>query len=224
MLIVSKYKDYYDGVVKSTGVDKSVIYDRKEIVHNIIPIFFKKNDHIIDLTKIRNKKDTLASLYVIGFCGKLYVGAKIITINSWFQSDKSIDYIYDIDLISNNFEIWDSRKSVKNIINIVNNINARQIFIEYNTPVFIYDLNYYNCENWRFFDEKFIINPPLNKYKFYKIFDTYQAFQEISMFISNILVSDKKIMVDIEDKYKIEQHGFDKWSFRKESQNEKGNS
>lgn len=59
MLIVSKYKDYYDGVVKSTGVDKSVIYDRKEIVHNTIPIFFKKNDHIIDLTKIRNKKDTL---------------------------------------------------------------------------------------------------------------------------------------------------------------------
>ena len=36
------------------------------------------------------------------------------------------------------------------------------------------------------------------------------------MFISGVLGNKEKEIVQVEDKYKIAQHGFDKWSFRKE--------
>jgi len=36
------------------------------------------------------------------------------------------------------------------------------------------------------------------------------------MFMGGVLGSPEKEIVQIEDKYKITQHGFDKWSFRKE--------
>jgi len=65
-------------------------------------------------------------------------------------------------------------------------------------------------------NRKFFINPVLKDYEFYKIFDSYQAFQEIQMFISGVLGSKEKDIIMIEDKYKIASHGFDKWSFRKE--------
>jgi hypothetical protein len=46
--------------------------------------------------------------------------------------------------------------------------------------------------------------------------DSFTAFQEISMFLGGVLGAGEKNIVEVEDKYKITQHGFNKWSFRKE--------
>lgn len=63
---------------------------------------------------------------------------------------------------------------------------------------------------------KGVINPKLKDYQFDRIKDSFTAFQEISIYLSNILVEQKETVV-IEDKFRIEQHGFDlKKSFRKE--------
>lgn len=60
-----------------------------------------------------------------------------------------------------------------------------------------------------------IINPRLKDYGFDRIKDGVAAFQEISMYLSNILVEQKETVV-IEDRLRVEQHGFDlKTSFRK---------
>ena len=59
--------------------------------------------------------------------------------------------------------------------------------------------------------------------EFYKVIDAFTAFQEISMFIGGVLGIGEKEIVEIEDKYKIGQHGFDKWSFRKEPSKKKRN-
>ena len=64
---------------------------------------------------------------------------------------------------------------------------------------------------------KFFINPNLKNYEFYKIFDTFQAFQEIQMFLGGVLGAGEKNIIEVEDKYKIAGHGFNKWSFRRES-------
>lgn len=61
-----------------------------------------------------------------------------------------------------------------------------------------------------------LINPRLKDYGFERIKDSFAAFQEISMYLSNILVEQKETAA-VEDKFRIEQHGFDlKTSFRKE--------
>lgn len=81
------------------------------------------------------------------------------------------------------------------------------LFLENKTPVWIYKLQMNN--------RKAVINPKLKNYQFDHIKDANTAFQEISMYLSNILVEQKEIAV-VEDKYRIEQHGFDsKTSFRK---------
>ena len=60
------------------------------------------------------------------------------------------------------------------------------------------------------------LNPHYNDYEFYKVFDSFTAFQEIQMFMGGVLGSGEKEIVEVADKYKIGQHGFDKWSFRRE--------
>ena len=86
--------------------------------------------------------------------------------------------------------------------------NDDEIFLEHKTPIWVKPLEHYR--------NTAVINPKLNDYGFDRIKDSFTAFQEISMYLSNILVEQKDI-VKVEDKYKIENHGFDlKTSFRKE--------
>lgn len=54
----------------------------------------------------------------------------------------------------------------------------------------------------------------LSPLQFYKALNAWQAFQELSMFFGN-LAAPERIPVIIEEKYRIAQHGFDRWSFRK---------
>jgi hypothetical protein len=58
-------------------------------------------------------------------------------------------------------------------------------------------------------------NSPLKDCKFFKIKDPYTAFQELDMYISGVLGQQAKEVVNISDKDRIYQHGFDKYSFRK---------
>lgn len=76
------------------------------------------------------------------------------------------------------------------------------------SPVWIIGLNVYN--------ETILLNLKLKDYGFERIKDSFTAFQDILIYLSNILVEQKEV-VRIEDKFRIEQHGFDsKMSFRKE--------
>jgi hypothetical protein len=60
------------------------------------------------------------------------------------------------------------------------------------------------------------LNCSLKEYEFYKVFDAYSAYQELSMFVDGQLAYPGNIVIEIDDKYKIESKGFDKkWSFRK---------
>lgn len=63
-------------------------------------------------------------------------------------------------------------------------------------------------------DPNGILNPRLKDYGFEKIVDPFTAFQEISMYLANILVEQKEV-ISVDDKHRLEQHGFDlKQSFR----------
>ena len=79
-------------------------------------------------------------------------------------------------------------------------------------PIFVYDSENIKARN----GSAFLINPILKEFEFYKVVDAFTAFTELQMFIGGVLGVGEKEIVEIEDKYKIGQHGFDKWSFRRE--------
>lgn len=233
MLIISKFKDYYDGVGGSMGVDKKIVYVRQQKIINKTDKDFperfkykgfkerlKSNDIFQHISYFSyngyydfRKKLNLILIYpfLIGFCGKYYLGWKKTT-----QSSVNITYNYndvkeyvneERNLFFRSINIYDFMKNIENMDDI-------SFFRKYNTPVFVVD---YSSEK-RKVENKFIINPILKEYNFYKIFDSYTAFQEIQMFIGGVLSNNENDnIIEINDKHKIEQHGFDyKWSFRKE--------
>jgi hypothetical protein len=82
------------------------------------------------------------------------------------------------------------------------------LFVEHRVPVWLL-----NLDN---FDREMTLNPNLAELEFERVKDAHAAFQEISMYLANILVEQKET-APVEDVYRIEQHGFDsKTSFRKE--------
>lgn len=242
-IINSKRKDYYDGVAGTTGIDKAIVYDRQiiEINEKDYPQFFKKanswtNKKSTPFCNLNNtqikRKLRIAGIYdyiapfVIGFCGKLYVGWKLYS-----QGKNDLPYgskelitaiTYDNENVKKLVELrywWGG--NFEDNLNYVLTYDPIEFFREFNVPVFVYDSDYGRIDIPRIWlnKPKFFINPLLKEYQFYKIFNAVQAFQEIQMFISGVLGNKEKEIIEISDKDKIKQHGFDKWSFRKEPQN-----
>lgn len=233
MLIINKKnKDYYDGVVGTVGVDKTIVYERKyqELEENDINFpeefkkyrkYYPKEEPILCKLwhfNLQNRKKYIGETpFIVGFCGKIYIGWKFHYKISNIHLDDTIktDIVYDLDEIKKLIEHKSWNLHLDDIVNDILNYNAIDIFRRYNTPIFIYDYDYYFSE-YRSVVPRFYINPRLKDFEFYKVFDTFTAFQEIQMFISGVLGSGEKEITEVEDKHKISQHGFDKWSFRKE--------
>ena len=245
MLIVGKFKDYYDGAV-GMGIDKTIVYER-HLVEMVIPKniseMLKEIKHWGDsFTWVYGglgieaipKGKTNTDLVVVGFCGKLYVGIKITKPIVNDPYNYKVEFVYDHDKIvkvlkkeQKNRDSYDSkyRKSyLENYENYVVEIKAvdpTKWFIEYNTPIFVYGTSKpttyrsYNSHNTP--EENFFINPKLKDYGFVKVFDPYMAFQEIQMYVSGVLGNNEDgKQPKMSEKQKVAQHGMDKWSFRKE--------
>jgi len=240
MLIISKNKDYYDSAV-GLGIDKTIIYNRKNQTIELDFSFIKKNNSnyptiVIDIyNKFYPYTETYKGLrsvdfVVIGFCGKLYPAFKFNGLNkesNYKEEDSEI--IFDRDILIDKLENLNIDKSIirfysngfnkKDKVDLINNwdyivnMDISNIQREYNTPVFAIECNLKLTYSKQ---GNLIINPELNNYNFAKIFDPYTAFQEIQMYISGVLASGDNISeTKMSEKEKVNQHGFDdKYGFR----------
>jgi len=240
MYIISKNKDYYDGVVGSTGVDKTIVYTREMVVDENkygFPKPFtasKSWSHRRDnpfrniMTGFPCKKESIYtenSPFIVGFCGKLYIGWKFyreVKNDKYSEPSLRTTITYDIEFIKKNLKYVGWKSNALDDINHISSYNSMEIFRNLNVPIFIHDHDYektrihtYRC------NEVFITNPLLKDYEFYKVMDSYTTLQEIQMFIGGVLGTKEKEIVEVEDKYKISQHGFDKFSFRRDKSNGK---
>lgn len=187
MKILSDFHDYYD----ITSMDNSVLYLRKRIKHpwSKLPIVFKN---------LYRYNQAL----LIGFCGEIYPLYRYTQL----QELKETLILKSYNLEDLPFEDW-TLKSLKKLKEEIKYLNTSNIFIEHETPIFVVD----------YINSHFIINPRLKDYGFQTIFDPIQAYQEIEMYIGNILLPKDKESVPLTDKEKIISKGFDlKTSFRKD--------
>jgi hypothetical protein len=220
MKLHTDFHDYYDNAV-GYGIDEKVHYNR-----------FTKEVEI----NIKTKADfppSYLEAYLLGFCGNIYPVTILRrfskSIYSWendFEDNPTVEifYAYSFEEGEEKYLEWNKFSSGFGYSNNREYLKVRQffmdwsfqsdeIFLKHQVPVWLVKL-----ETNR---EKGLINPKLKDYGFNRIKDSFTAFQEISMYLSNILVEQKEV-VKIEDKYRIEQHGFDlKTSFRKEKMNRK---
>lgn len=258
MYIISKFRDYYDSVT-GLEIDKSCIYERNQFVDNSQHDFIDnselfKGDRIgwsTDPYMLRSYskpnsysktgKISFIKPFIIGFCGKTYVGYVFHYERTDMTFDEKIKISYDLEEINKLIEIEDNKeylnKNTKNRINSFfnkfNNKEHNKLFLEKHVPIFVFDFET-NLTDSKIFDDKIkldfssrmhngrflLYNPCLANYQFYKVFNTAQAFQEIQMYMQNVLCKKEDNMIQISNKDKILQHGYDfKWSFRKEPKN-----
>ena len=231
LIIDKKHKDYYDGVVGTMGVDKSIVFERKMVEiyeKSKFPKSFQRGgwgdkNKLSQFFSYRCKTDKYdnASHFIVGFCGKLYLGFKMErdNPNERFFGDKIIDFTYDVNYFVDIFNPHWSFNEFTDYVNLIKKFDCLEIHRELNTPIFLFDSNL-KMKYGK--DECFIINPLLKNYEFYKVFDTFTAFQEIQMYISGVLGVGENTTIEVSDKDKIISRGFDyKWSFRKEPKEKK---
>ena len=215
MKLHTDFHDYYDNAI-GYGIDEKVHYNR-----------FTKDVEM--LIRFNHNHPTFGkSVLLLGFCGKIHPVIEVQTTNSEreivlqrfaYNFDELVEFekekaeYHRLNPTSGWYysTYYEFSKDQKNKINQFFqdwSWHSDDIFRQYKVPVWVKKLQSY--------DKTATLNPKLKDYGFERIKDSFTAFQEISMYLSNILIEQKEV-VKIEDKYRIEQHGFDlKTSFRKE--------
>jgi len=230
--IYSKFKDYYD-IGLSYGIDPLCHYVRKtekiEDAHEL-----KEWEHLFkqDMTSFRhiNAMWTLRTNYTLGyvlFCGKRYpcVKFKRLVYNDarsvgnyqeykYFYSEEKLDKHLSVTLTKGEYkdytssevpQAWSKHTAQERIKKYLLEDTKDYMELHRGEGIPIYFVEGATLHK----------NPRLSGLGFASIVDPHKAFQELSMFISGVLGGQSPAMVEIEDKYRIEAHGFDKFSFRK---------
>ena len=209
MRLHTDFHDYYDNAV-GYGIDENVHYNR----------FAKKVE-----IQFKPKFDfDYSGKGLLGFCGKIYPFRLIQKYNRNRKQGEEFKIIerffaFSFEEYKTKESEWEDCSYDFGYFYSKQETKLKQFFInfsEQNDEIFLK----YKVPIWTFMigrsKETGLINPKLKDYGFDRIKDSFTAFQDISMYLSNILVEQKEVAV-IEDKYRIEQHGFDlKTSFRKE--------
>jgi len=223
MRIISRWKDYYDSIQKF-GQDRSLVYvrDKKRVEKAYCFPGFNKNFSF----------GPSPDQYIIGFCGKIYP----VIIFYTTTDNKAIKHVCykleDIDkFVESNYKEaefeeykkkWKRGQFPKKWPKHLNQSSFNkffvmckdvqdtytELFIKNYAPLFVAYADRH--ENYIEY------NACLKEFEFYRMFDPYQAFQEISMYLGAIAVPQKPLPI-IDDTTMSEIKGFDKYSFRKES-------
>lgn len=216
MRIISGVKDYYD-VVVSQGIDKSILYVRTRVEQKVNSILHLNIPQTSDGHNYQRDDQYCRYIY-LGFCGQIYpviefVNAKEGTRNFYYNLK---DLKIEMDRVGFKTQkekrFWSSRFDPHYLKNSESFFNADTSgllnkFHEFNAPIFVL----FSISR----DQFIVSNISLKDYQFAKVKDPYACFQDISTYVSGVLKTPDRPMVELKDKDKIDKHGFDKYSFRK---------
>lgn len=221
MKIASSFKDYYD-IGLSYGIDPKCVYQRETQEIDVdgygsIPEFVRlikaneRLDWIISSTTYHFYDSPVhPDTRVFLFCGKVYVYYKMSEVFITYVPKVFSEYV---NLFSKFPERYKPRttKESNRVQTVINDLNAGQSLLDIhraaNSPIIMIDKHIgRHCIYW--------LNPRLYEYKFQKAVNPYIAFQELSMFMVNVLGIPENPMVPVSDKSKMEGHGFNKYSFK----------
>lgn len=194
MRIISNFRDYYDSA-QALGIDKSLVYERKEVVLELdprsIPLNFR--DYPVRLVGDYPNESLKRELYVyyLFFCGKLFTSVNIgeaLLEKDTKPFSSSWEYISEVfDKLAN--ESSYGRFFGRDIdVHTVKSLNGKEItsevFSYFDTPVFLLYPNFGYQYNRKV---RVVKNPNLSQLGFQHVIDPYSTFQEISTYLGNEL-------------------------------------
>lgn len=217
MLIVSKFKDFYDTILR-LGVDKTVVYNR---VTSIAPAPNKIKDRdiydIIErLPPRRPTSREVISGKVLLICGEVipFIEIKLDEKLHYFYSlDKATDFINAKGIRLSQYSFYwkrhyvDSLKGIKNFLEDKTFSGLTRLHHIHKCPVIVCNASYK--------DDYVTLNPNLKSIGYQTQKDPYTLFQTIYMFLSGVLGTPEKQPRPISDEIKAANHGHDdKYSFK----------
>lgn len=218
MRIISKFRDFYDGVMR-TGMDREVVYLREEkrieLTENLGFDFGTEDSGNFYSVK----------LLVLGYCGQII---KALDLSYDIKRPDTLTHtryrrvFFDYDefksfMLANGYcrkwdfdpgRIWSGKFER---FRRFDTSKLNDIFHRYQTPLFLvthktkYSTNGITTIH---------LSPSLQKIGFQTFKDPYTTYQDIFQYVAGVLNRPETKMVKISDKDKIAKHGFDKWSFR----------
>ena len=223
MRIISSFHDYYDGV-QAQGQDQSLIYLRKR---NVVDL--KKTNYLFPrMGAIYSSSKLKVHTWIVGFCGKIYTVLNVGK-RRWDEDDELLCYSLDevdtfVKTHFNNKEVdgynkkskitnrkWTGEYTRRNFERFFTKCKQQQTqyvhVFPLGCPIFVASITMR--------DSTITYNDSLKKLEFFRIFDTYSAFQEISMYLGSQAKPNKSIP-KVSDKDMVMAKGFDKYSFRKD--------
>lgn len=245
MLIVSPFHDYYDTAIGFGGVDKSIVYNRQprcisarenpqeyEEIRNVLDLDHDRKDlfHALLMNESHVEEAINCSCWQVAvvFCGRVYHAV-------CFDPEPYYDGIGPHRTRNSKSKVYEERTFIYDPNELPKEINPNKLFRRVLgrekrvDPAVFFGNNgtekhmdwaiekglvtaYYLARRW---DDRIFIEDILKEIQFYKVFDAFSAFQEVSMFVGNLARPDRET-VEISDQDQISEKGFDlKSSFRK---------
>lgn len=212
MKLHTDFHDYYDYAI-GFGIDEKVHYNRstKEVEISL---------------QSKSERPVHRRSGILGYCGKLLPFIQLSRFDKKRICDwddeyegKTVEEYFAFSLAEykEKVEAWDWYCDDIGYHGTADEIKLKQFFIDWQTDSDKIFLEF-RCPVWmmRFYEQSpnGVLNPRLKDLGFERIKDSVTAFQEISMYLANILIEQKDVAM-VEDRYRIVQHGFDlKDSFR----------
>lgn len=204
MLIISGYRDYYDSMAYAYGIDKTLVFHREIDVTSFdlskLSLFQKEV-----LSKLRSgntrynfRLHSQCTSKLLFFCDRIYFYSEL-------KIDGKIYHIYDLNDERLNKELKSyGMKSVKQLMDSVDNLKS--IFDIIKEPYFTIEENYAG----------YVARiPKLIDIEFHKVLDANECYQLIESSLTKLKGNHDDKLVEIADKCRLTQHGFDdKISFR----------
>jgi hypothetical protein len=234
MRIVSEFHDFYD-TVQATGQDQTLVYlrTRKEVKleHNSFP-FPVFEGRYWDWCH----KGVPVVQIVVGFCGKVYPILQLshqrlsqpIPSTALCYTLSEVDTFIEHHFKQREIETyrskprrwglagnWPREQRRENFEEFFDSYAAKQsafghLFVDNRCPILV-------ASTWmgrRNREYKIVYNECLKELEFFRIMNTFTAYQELQMYFGAMAQPNKPIP-DISDKDMVSIKGFDKWSFRK---------
>lgn len=221
MLIISKTHDYYDVVANSVGHDTSMRYIRTS------KVISTDDSYTHSWTGLGPEHHNAnGDTVYIGFCGKVYYCLKVNVADRYESPRYKFIYNqedYDIQFPKKDIKLrrykWVKYRPKDVITNWV--VDSNHLFLEHHVPIWAMYPEY-GTNRWGRSANliKTEINANLNQFEFFRVFDPFSAYQEITMFLGGMASPEKEIP-HIDDKTMAEVKGFNKFSFRKDKSKKK---
>jgi len=232
MRIISKFKDYYDGFMN---------HDKKDY-NNKLWVRFEKEVKINmnDLKVFEDRRLWLNHNHhyhcFLVIAGKVYPFIEVyhpggLDENLRYHESRR-NFYYDIESYVNDHNIRETsyNKYYKYLFHKDDLIkffkepypDMTDLCLQVGSPIILIQPEDHTYKDKDSSLRTCVINIRLADLSFSKVMESHSIFQEIDMFVSNIMVDDKMPISPMTDLEKVESHGFDKKiSFRKQKQDDK---